>query len=42
MDSINPFEDVVHYLLIRRMIGFNNRDEGPIVSTLVYMVTHYT
>ena len=40
MDLGNSFEVVVHYILIGGMFGFGYRDEVPIVSALVCMVTH--
>ena len=41
MDLGNPFKAVVHYLLIRWMIGLDNRDRVSMVSALVCMVTHW-
>ena len=40
MDLSNLVKTVVHYLLIGGMFGFGYRDEVPIVSALVCMVTH--
>ena len=37
----NPLEVVVHHLLIRGMVGLSYRDEFPMVSALVCMVTHW-
>ena len=37
----NPLEIVVHYLLIRGIVGLGYRDEFPMVSALVCMVTHW-
>ena len=42
MDLSNLFEVVVHYLLIGAMISPRYQDGVPIVSALVYMVTHST
>ena len=36
----NPLKVVVHHLLIRRMASLSYRDELPMVSALVYMVTY--
>ena len=36
----NPLEIVVHHLLIGGIVGLSYRDELPMVSALVYMVTH--
>ena len=38
----NPWEVVVHYLLIGGMTSLCYRDEFAMVSTLVWMVTHWT
>ena len=35
----NPLEIVVHYLLIKGIVGLGYQDEFPIVSALVCMVT---
>ena len=40
MDFDNSFEVVMHHLLIGRMVGLGHRDRVPMVSALVYMVTH--
>ena len=40
MDLGNSFEVVVHHILIGGMFGFRCRDEVPIMSALVCMVTH--
>ena len=40
MDLGNPFEIVVHYLLIGGMVGLAYQDRVPIVSALVCKVTH--
>ena len=40
MELDNPFEVVVHYLLIGRMIGVSHQDEVIMMSVLVCMVTH--
>ena len=37
----NPLEVVVHLLLIGVMTGLGNWDGFPMVSALVYMVTHW-
>ena len=42
MDLGNPFEVIVHYLLIRRMINLSNWDKFFMVNALVCMVTHQT
>ena len=42
MDLDNPFEAIVHHLLIGGMIGLGHRDMVPIMSALVCMVTHWT
>ena len=36
----NPLEVVLHYLLIREMIGLGHQNNFFMVSALVYMVTH--
>ena len=41
MDLDNPFKVVVHYLLIERIMSLGHWDEVPMVSALVYMVTHW-
>ena len=41
MDLGNPFEVVVHYLLIGEMTGLDQQNDIPIVSVLVYTVTHW-
>ena len=38
----NLLEVVVHHLLIGEMVGLGYRDEFPMVSALVCMVTHWT
>ena len=38
----NPFESVVHHLLIEEMDGLDYRDEFPIMSALVCMTTYWT
>ena len=38
----NPLEVVVHYLPIGGMVGLGHQDGILIVSTLVYIVTHWT
>ena len=40
MELDNPFEVVVHYLLIGGMIGVSYQDEAIMMSVLVCMVTH--
>ena len=40
MDLGNPFDAIVHHLLIRGMVGVSYWDEVPMVSTLVCMITH--
>lgn len=42
MDLGNPFEVIVHYLLIKGMTNFSHEDEILMVNTLVYMVIHWT
>ena len=37
----NPLEVVVHHLLIGGMVGLSYRDGLPMVSALVYIVTHW-
>ena len=37
----NPLEVVMHYLLIRGMIGLSYQNGFLMVSTLVCMVTHW-
>ena len=37
----NLLEVVVHHLLIEEMVGFGYRDEFPMVSALMCMVTHW-
>ena len=41
VDLRNPFEALVHHLLIRRIVGLYHQDRVLMVSTLVYMVTHW-
>ena len=41
MDLGNRFEGVVHHLLIGGMVGLGHRDRVPMVSALVYVVTHW-
>ena len=38
----NLLEDVVHHLLIGGKVGLGYRDEFPMVSALVCMVTYWT
>ena len=40
MDLGNPFEVIIHYLLIERMISLGHWDRVPMVNALIYMVTH--
>ena len=40
MDLGNPFDAIVHHLLIRGMVGVSYWDEVPMVSTLVCMITY--
>ena len=42
IDLGNPFETVVYYLLIGRVVGFGHWDRVPMVCTLMYMVVHWT
>ena len=42
MDLGNPFETVVHYLLIRRMIRLDHWDGIPIMRALMYTFTYWT
>ena len=37
----NPLEVVMHYLLVRGMIGLGYWDEFPMVSALVRMIAHW-
>ena len=41
MDLHNPFEVILHYLLIRGVVGLGHQDEVLMVSTLVCMITHW-
>ena len=41
MGLSNPLEVVVHHLLIGGMVGLCYQDGFPMVSALVYMVTHW-
>ena len=38
----DPLEVVVHHFLFGGMTGFGYRDEFPMVSALVCMITHWT
>ena len=38
----NQLEAIVHYLLIRVIVGLSYRDEFPMVSALVYLGAHWT
>lgn len=38
----NPFKVIVHYLLTGRVTSLGHWDDVPIVSALVYMITHWT
>ena len=40
MGLANPLEIVVHHLLIIGMVGLGYQDGFPMVSVLVWMVTH--
>ena len=40
VDLGDPFEVVVHHLLIGGMIGLSHWDRVPMLSALVCMVTH--
>ena len=42
MDLGNPVEVVVHCFLIGGMVCLGRWDEFPMVSALVYIVTHWT
>ena len=42
MNSSNPSAVVIHYFLIGEMIDLGHLDEFPMVSVLVFMVTHWT
>ena len=42
MDLDNSLEVVVYYILIKGMVGLDHRDEFPLMSALVCMVTHWT
>ena len=42
MGLSNPLEVVVHHLLIGEMVSLGHPNGFPMVSTLVYMVTHWT
>ena len=41
MDLGNPFEVVVHYLLIRGITGLDHHDEIPMVSALHWTIVSY-
>ena len=41
MDVGNPFEVVVHYLLIGEMTNLDHHDGVPMVSSLVCVVTYW-
>ena len=41
VDLCNPFEAVMHYLLIEGMTGIGHRDEFPMITLLVCMVTYW-
>ena len=41
-DLENPLEVVVHYLLIREMVGLSHLNGVLMVSVLVCMITHWT
>ena len=41
MGLSNLLKVVVHHLLIRGMVGLSYRDEFPMVSALVCIVTHW-
>ena len=41
MDVGNPFEVVVHYLLIGEMTNLDHQDGVPMVSALVCVVTYW-
>ena len=41
MKLSNSFKAIVHYILIGRMTGLGHRDEIPMVSALVCIVTHW-
>ena len=38
----NPFETIVHHLLIEGITYLSHQDGFPMVSVLVYMVTRWT
>ena len=40
MDLDNPLEAIAHHFLIRGMASFGYRNEVPMVSTLVCIITH--
>ena len=40
MDLDNPFKAIAHHFLIRGMASLGYRNEVPMVSTLVCMITH--
>ena len=42
MNLDNPFEAVVHHLIIGGMTGLDHRDGVPMMSTLMCMVTYWT
>ena len=42
MDLGNPFEVLVHQLLIGGIVGLDHRDEVPMVSVLLCMITYWT
>ena len=37
----NPLKVVKHYLFIREMVGLGHWDDFPMVSALMYMITHW-
>ena len=41
MDLSNLFEVLVHYCVIRGIVGFCYQDRVPMVSALLCMVTHW-
>ena len=40
MDLDNPFKVVMYYFLIGGLIGLSYQDRVPMVSALVYTITH--
>ena len=41
MNLDNPYEVIIHYLLIGEMTFFSHQNGFPMVSTLICMITHW-